>query len=162
VQPRLLFTGGDDAFSVLVRGWTGSYATHAAIVIGDQVLHAVGKGVILEMRSALRTRYGYYDVAELEVLPDVSEGLRLASAQVGRRYDNLDVASRLLFVALRGLLPWTARRAVNTPGAWTCARFCMLLDPIGDRIPEWRHVDRTSVTPVDLLAVAGPSFRRVG
>jgi hypothetical protein len=39
----------------------------------------------------------------------------------------------------------------------------MLLDPHGDRIPEWSGIHRRTVVPADLLAAAeaGLSFQRV-
>lgn len=156
----LVFTTGRDAFQMLVASTTKSKATHAAIGLGDQLLHAYENGVLLESRDEWLGKREQKLVAEFEILPDVSEGVGQALAHVGEKYDVAHVFKawilRLLSPAIRSLGP-------DSRNKFTCARFVTLIDPHGDRIPEWRYLWREALAPVDLLDAAmwGPSFRRL-
>lgn len=160
---RLLFLTGDDPFSAAVKAWTLSPASHVALALGNSgnlLLHAVAKGIILEPRWAVYRRLRYRDVAEFEVLPDVSRETNALLARAGDRYDYGEIVSHVLLRVARCALPWIPA-TVSTPRRWTCARFLLDLDPTRSKIPEWRGLDARTVTPSDLLRVAGSSFRRL-
>lgn len=158
-RPTLVFTTGLDPFQVLINVSTLSEAGHVAIGLGDHLLHAYEKGVVYEPREVWFTGKRQRLVRELEILPDVSEGVARCMQHIGEPYD----VGGVLRTALRILLSRLQSPVVVRPNArissHTCASFAMLLDPEGARIPEWRGVHRGTVTPADLLEVAGPSFQ---
>lgn len=150
---RLLFLTGEDWFSVGIRAFTQGLPSHVGVCFGPQgshVLHAVSKGVKIEPRERLYAKYSFYDVAEFQIIPDVRPGFHQAASQVGKPYDKGEIYSRVINKVVRVACPWVPEAAVSE-GQWTCARFAMLLDPMGARIPEWRSLDPKTVTPVELL-----------
>ena len=161
--PRLVFTAGFDPFQVFINIGTGSPASHAALGIGDQLLHAYEDGVILEPRSAWFGKMQQRLVAEFLILPDIEDGLDLAFAQIGKRYDAAGVIRAIIARLLRLTMSPIRNLGPAPMNAHTCAAFVMLVDPYGQRIPEWRDLDRTTIVPADLMALAsmGPSFQRV-
>lgn len=166
IPVRLLFTTGPDWYQAAIRLTTLSPASHAAVAIGEhgeQILHAIEKGVRLEPRSDWLIKEKQRVVAEYLVQPDVSDGVRNMLAHVGERYD-LPGVVRIGLIRMFNLFGSPVHYFGPMSNiAHTCARFVMLLDPLGHRIPEWRHIDRESVTPSDLLRAAegGPSFLRI-
>lgn len=162
---RILFSSGLDPFSVFVRLATMSKTNHVSIVVGDNVIHAVTKGVRIEDRRRLYTSYNYSDVAEYEILPDVSLGLDFVMRQLGRSYDTAEVATRFVSKLVNGFGSHEAVPAVGqtSPGQWSCARLAMAIDPTRRQIPEWRKLNPQTVTPGSLLQATrtGASFRRI-
>lgn len=162
-NPSLVFTTGTDPFQIFVNVGTGSRATHAAIGLDDQLLHADENGVRLEPRAKWFGPMRQRLVAEFVILPNVDDGIELALAQIGKGYDTFGV----LRTALSRLLSLTCspiRYFGPAPmSAHTCAAFTMLLDPYGWKIPEWQGLDRATVVPGDLMTLAsiGPSFQQV-
>jgi hypothetical protein len=162
IRPSLVFTTGADPYQFLIKIGTRSLATHTAIGLGDQLLHAYEIGVVCEPRDYWFGEMQQGLVAEYAILPDVTAGVRLALQHVGKKYD---VAGAFKIGVLRAL------RAMGSPiqslgplsdEAHTCACFAMLMDPYGQQIPEWRGISREAVVPADLLRAAdGPSFQRV-
>jgi hypothetical protein len=157
----LVFTTGLDPFQMLISIAGKSFAAHVAIGIGDQLLHAYEPGITLEPREDYFAKQKQHLVAEYAILPDVGDGLREALTHVGKRgfftgatQIAIIRALRIVGSPLQHLVPSNER---------TCARFAMMLDRKGERIPEWRDVRRRSVVPGDLLAVAedGSSFQRL-
>ncbi len=163
MQPTLVFTTGIDPFQLLINLGTCSIAGHAAIGLGDQLLHAHESGVLLEPRSSWFGRDEQSLVAEFVILPDVSEGIDFAMTQLGKKYD----AGGVLRIAISRLLRLTLSPITYFGPApmkrHMCSAFVMLVDPYGAQIPEWRDLDRAIVTPSDLLGAAslGSSFRRI-
>jgi hypothetical protein len=158
--PTLAFTTGADPFQFLVKATTDSAASHAAIGLGDQLLHAYEDGVLLESRDEWLGKRKQVLVAEFQILPDVTDGIARAMQHLGKKYDAMHVLKiwllRLLHPAIRSLGP-------DAPDKFTCARFVTMIDPYGERIPEWRHLWMEAITPADLLdcALWGPSFHRI-
>jgi hypothetical protein len=164
VLPRLVFTTGVDPFQIFVNVGTGSSATHAAIGLDDQLLHADEKGVRIEPCAKWFGPDRQRLVAEFAILPNVDDGIDLALAQIGKGYDIIGVL-RATLARLLALTCSPIRNFGPAPmSAHTCAAFVMLLDPFGWRIPEWHGLDRATIVPADLLGLAsiGPSFQRVG
>jgi len=163
MRPRLLFLSGLDLISLGVRVLTMSRAAHVAIILGENVVHSVSKGVLLEDRRRLYTKYHYEDIAEYEILPDVGLGLDYLLSQLGRPYDNGEVASRIITQILNGFTGIDRMDSLTSRGQWTCARFAMAIDPMRDRIPAWWRLDPRTVTPASLLKATrtSPRFRRV-
>lgn len=159
VPARLVFTTGLDPFQFLIGATTQSPATHAAIGIGDHLLHAYERGVMLEPRDEWLGKQKQRLVAEFQILPDVTDGIYGALSQVGQKYD---VGHVIKIGLLRLLRPFTPKLWPEREDRFTCARFVMLIDPHGD-IPEWHDVWREAVVPGDLLerALVGPSFYQV-
>jgi len=152
---------GWDPVQLLINVSTRSRAAHVAIGLGDHLLHAYEPGITLEPREAYLGNREQHVVAEYDVLAYVDDNLRDALAHVGRRgwwTGAIQIAAiralRVCGSPLQHLIPSNER---------TCARFAMLLDPRGDRIPEWGGIHRRTVVPADLLAAAetGLSFQRV-
>lgn len=162
-RPRVAFFAGVDPFSLAVRAFTASRVTHAAVAIDGNILHAASKGVLLEDRRRLYTHYLYEDVAEFEVLPDVTPGLNYMLKQLGKPYDLTEIASRVISKIANAFSGIDRMDALNSPGQWTCARFVMALDPTRVVFPEWRALDPRTVTPASLLQATqiSPYFRRV-
>lgn len=168
-RPRILFMTGQDPFSVSVQMMTYSDVSHCGIVIPSEatqpemVLHAAGRGVKYEPRARLVSKYRFSDIAEYEILPDVSDGVIFLLKQVGKRYDNEEIVSRVILRVLQVASPWVTKAALPSPDQWTCARLAMAVDPTRTRLPEWKSLDPDSVTPIDLLTATdgGPHFRRV-
>lgn len=160
IPATLVFTTGLDPFQLLIRLSTACPATHAALGIGDQLLHAYEDGVLLESRDKWLGERDQKLVAEFQILPDVTDGVHAAMSHIGKKYDVAHVFKigilRLLRPALRSLGPDAADK-------FTCARFVTMIDPYGDAIPEWRDIWREAIVPADLLDVAltGPSFSRL-
>ncbi len=156
----LVFTSGLDAFQLLINIATGSPATHAAIGIGDQLLHAHEPGVTLDSRDVWLGKEEQKLVAEFEILPDVTDGIEAAMAHVGKKYD---IAHVIKIGLLRLLRPAFWSLGPDAADKFTCARFVTMIDPYGEAIPEWRDIWREAVVPADLLerALVGPSFRRL-
>ena len=159
---RLVFTTSDDLFSLGVRMLTFSDVAHVAIGLGnrgDRLLHATLKGVVVQPRKTWRQR----TVADFEIVPNVLRGLIRCGAQLGKPYDDAEVALRPFLAMLQYISPFAPRSGAS-PTAWSCARFVMLLDPGGYQIPEWRDLDPLTATPADLFGrcLGGQSFRRVG
>jgi hypothetical protein len=157
----ILFTTGPDAFQRLVARSTKSVATHAALGLGDQLLHAYEEGVILEPRDRWFGEMKQKLIAEFEILPDVSDGVANAMQHVGKKYDGIHIVKagflRLFHPTFASLgKTWRKDR-------FTCAQFVTTIDPYGEKIPEWRHLWRAALAPSDLLEAAlwGPSFARV-
>lgn len=158
--PTLVFTSGLDPFQILINLGTFSRAGHAAIGIGDQLLHAYEPGVVIEPRERWLTRKRQRLLAEFEILPDVSQGLLECAQRVGEPYDVLGAFRIALWVTLKRMWSPVQNLGPASKTSHTCASFVMLLDPCGEHIPEWRRLDRAIVTPADLLLAAeGPSFR---
>lgn len=167
---RLVFTQGDDLFSVGVRALSLSPTSHVAIGFGgaagaggassaDHLLHVrLKKGVVLEPRK----KWKQPTIAEFVVLRNVSRGLAFCLSQIGRPYDTNEVTERPILTLIRTIMP-LAPVDNRTPGAWHCARFAICLDPNGDVIPEWRGLDPLTVTPGELYdrCLYGSSFMRV-
>ena len=162
----LLFTSSDHIADRLIRRFTGSPTSHVAITLGEDrqtLLHAVPQGVIIEPRSTWMQRDKAWVVAEYEVLPDVSQGLKRVLGFVGERYDFLFPANYAL--------AYFYRRTVGAPvralyrqlrSSQTCAQLALLLDANCQKIPEWCGLEFDTVLPADLLKRAdGPSFRRI-
>lgn len=158
--PTLVFTTGADPFQFLVKATTDSAASHAAIGLGDKLLHAYEDGVLLETRNEWLGKREQVLVAEFQILPDVTDGIARALEHLGKKYDGAHVIKiwllRLLQPAIRSLGP-------DAPDRFTCARFVTTIDPRGERIPEWQHLWLEAITPADLLECAlwGPSFHRI-
>jgi hypothetical protein len=169
IQPRLpisvVFTTGFDPYQLLIKLGTGCSASHAAIGIGDQLLHAYEDGVVLEPRTRwFGKEMDQKLVAEFLVLQDVGAGVREALQHIGKPYDVFGAFKIGILMALKAMGSPIDRFGGEVPNdAHTCACFTMLLDPGGVVIPEWRGIDRGTVVPRDLLeaAVGGASFLRV-
>jgi len=161
LRPRLVFSTGADPYQFLIKVGTQSPATHAAIGLGDRLLHAYEVGVVLEPRDYWFGDMQQQLIAEYAILPDVSAGVREAFRHLGKKYD---IAGAVKIGLLRALQVFGSPLQSLGPisdEAHTCACFAMLLDPYGLRIPEWRWIRRESVVPGDLLrACKGPSFWR--
>lgn len=158
---RLVFYTSDDLFSLGVRAYSMSPICHVAIGLGpaaNQLLHARTKGVVLEPRSRFRMR----SIGDFLILRDVTPGLAFCLSQVGRPYDMTEISSRPLLSLLRRIMP-LAPNANATPGAWSCVRFAMMLDPNALQLTEWRDLDPLTATPSDLYqrCVYGTNFARV-
>jgi len=162
---RILFSSGTDPFSVFVRLATVSKTNHVSIVVGDNILHAVTRGVRIEDRRRLYTHYNYTDVAEYEILPDVSYGLDFVMRQLGRAYDRGELVTKLASKLSNAFGVHESAPAAGqlSTGQWSCARLAMAIDPTRTQIPEWRRVNPQTVTPGSLLQATrmGASFRRV-
>jgi hypothetical protein len=158
--PTLVFSTGSDPFQFLVKATTNSAASHAAIGLGDRLLHSYEDGTLLEPRGEWFGKREQVLVAEFQILPDVTDGIARAMRHLGKKYDAMHVIKiwllRLLHPAIRSLGP-------DAPDKFTCARFVTMIDPYGERIPEWRHLWMEAITPADLLdcALWGPSFHRI-
>lgn len=160
-RPTLVFTKAWDWFQVLVNISTTSPASHVGIGLGDALLHVDARGVVLEHRLAYMIRKRQHVVSEVEILPDVSDGLDHCLSQVGRPYDYPGILRTAIGIALdRMKSPLRGLDFSPSSGSYTCAGFVMLLDPDG-RIPEWKTVNRSTATPADLLSAIGPSFREL-
>lgn len=161
--PTLVFTTGIDSFQFLVNFATLSPAAHTAIGLGDHLLHANDRGVVLEPRIDWFTRKRQRLVGEFEIVPDVRHGVQRCLGRLGEGYDFPGIVRLTVMIALRHLRSSIGRVGWAPGSAHTCSSFAMLLDPHGDLIPEWRDLDRASVMPVDLLgrAHSGPSFRKL-
>ena len=162
-SPTLVFTSGSDPFQLLVSAVSLSPASHAAIGLGDHLLHVHEKGVVYEPRFDWFAHKRQRLVAEFEILPDVQRGLAIAFSCLGDRYDYGGVARLGLHLMLcAAFSPLQGHLGSPPCNAHTCAAFVMLLDPDSSRIPEWDHLNRSTVLPVDLLRAAlnGPSFSR--
>ena len=159
-KPTLVFTTGRDAFQALVAKTTQSVATHAAIGLGDQLLHAYEDGVMLDSRDAWFTTRKQLLVAEFAIVPNVDDGIDQALQHVGQKYDAMHVIKAWL---LRTLWPFVRSLGPDRHDRFTCARFVTLIDPNGERIPEWRYLWHEALAPADLLECAlwGVSFRRM-
>ena len=142
LRARLVFTTGSDPFQALLKLGTRSDSTHAAIGIGDQLLHAYEDGVILEPRSEWFDRAEQRLCAEFWVLPDVTHGLHVALQHVGDKYDVIGIIKAALLRALDLCASPVRDLGPVANDAHTCACFAMLLDPFGIQIPEWRSIDR--------------------
>ena len=130
------------------------------IATAHHLLHAIEKGVCIEPRASWLQKQRLLD--EFEILPDVSPGLTNCLARVGQPYDSWGVVRAGFAVLLKRF--WSTLQLIGPANnsAHTCASFVMMLDPKGERIPEWRYLHRGVVTPAQLLyAAAGPSFRHV-
>lgn len=163
-RPTLVFTGARepllDPFQLFVNVGTWSPASHAAIGLGDWLLHVHDAGVVHEPRSAWLDS-GQRLIAEYAVLPDVRAGLVERFSHLGDRYAFFEVA-KITALRLMHLLAFPVRSLGPVArGSHTCAEFVMGLDPSGLIVPEWRSINRASVVPADLLAAMGPSFRRI-
>ena len=158
---RLVFTMGWDPFQLLINVSTRSTAAHVAIGLGDHLLHAYEPGITLEPREEYLEKREQKLVAEYNVLPYVDDHVRAALVHIGQRGFWLGVFQVGFIRALR--LCGSPLSHLFSSNERTCARFAMLLDPRGDRIPEWQGIHRHAVVPADLLvaAEAGPSFERV-
>jgi hypothetical protein len=151
-------SGPTSLFQAIVKIATLSNCDHVAIGLGDQLLHARDRGVVLEPRAAWARKNNV--IAEAEILPDVTPGLERCLSRVGQNYDLAGILRIGIGLALRRTLsplrPWGSE-----PDEHTCAGFAMLLDPHGEVIPEWQELSRRSVVPCDLLNALGPSFRKL-
>lgn len=159
-NPTLVFTAGWDPFQVLINITTFSRATHVAIGLGPDLLHAYEPGVKLDSRQWWFNKKHQRLVAEYEILPDISPGLYECLAHLGEPYDTVGVlrtAAKIILQRMQSPIQTTGSAAALSH---TCASFVTLLDPYGERIPEWRNLDRGTVTPADLISrCLGPSFR---
>lgn len=157
---NLVFTSGNQPFEWLVRIGTLSPTSHAAVAIGDDLLHVHDAGVVFEPRGSWLAQDQRL-IAEYKIIPDVSDSIDLLKAQIGMPYDAVGAA---LIVARRALMHAKSSLAL-VPGrvsAQTCAAFVMQLDD-GSKIPEWTKIRRDVVAPADLLRACeyGPSFERI-
>lgn len=161
-KPSLLFTTGEDPFSLSIQMLTASPASHVAICLNNgknEIVHAIRK-VRHENRSRLYTKYAYKDVAEFLILPEVN--LDHVMSQTGKLYDFDEVITGFFMRGIQLAAPWVTRAAVATGGKWTCARLALALDPKRNIIPEWRGLNPEGITPDELLqTMAGPSFYRI-
>ncbi len=156
----LVFTTGFDPFQMLISVAGKSMAAHVAIGLGDQLLHAYEPGIVLEPREDYFANKQQKLVAEYAILPDVSDGLDEAMGNIGKGGFHVGATQIALLRILR-IVGSPLQHFIST-NERTCARFAMLLDRTGERIPEWRAVNRRAVVPGDLMMVAdGPSFQRV-
>jgi hypothetical protein len=160
IPVTLVFTTGFDPFQVLINLSTKSPATHAALGVGDHLLHAYEPGVMLEPREEWLGKQEQRLVAEFQILPDVTYGVEQAMTHVGKKYD---VAHVFKIGLLRLLRPALWSLGPDAADKFTCARFVTTIDPYGELIPEWRDLWHEALVPADLLdaALTGPSFLRV-
>lgn len=160
IPVTLVFTTGRDPFQWLINLSTKSPATHAALGVGDYLLHAYEPGVMLEPRDEWLGKQKQTLVAEFQILPDVTDGVETAMTHVGKKYD---VAHVFKIGLLRLLRPALWSLGPDAADKFTCARFVTLIDPDGEVIPEWRDLWREALVPADLLdrALVGPSFHRL-
>lgn len=129
---------------------------------GEKFLHACKDGVVLEDRQYRLHNKKQRVVAEYLILPDVSDGVREALTYVGEQYDypGLVRGSFLRIIAL--FASPLSSFGVKKDREQFCTRFIMLIDPLGEKIPEWRYINREQVSPMDLLfAAQGSSFKRI-
>jgi hypothetical protein len=156
-----VFTTGLDPFQALIGAVGNSLAAHVALGFDGQLLHAYEPGIVLEPRTTYFDTCGQHLVAEYAILPDVDDGFVEALTHVGKRGFLLGATQIAIVRALR-LCGSPLQHFIPT-NERTCARFAMTVDRTGDRIPEWRNLDRRAVVPGDLLAIAdvGPSFQRL-
>ena len=154
-RPTILVLTSDRPVGRAIRWFTRGPATHVAIGIGGDVIHARDRGVTYEPRAALGDQH-YALLAEYAVLRDVRAGLAHVFSQHGKPYDVGDLV---------GWLVRPRRRHVQLDGhrpRWTCVRLALALDPDRTRIPEWTSLDPGLTTPTDLWrSMEGTSFQRV-
>lgn len=163
-RTTVVFSSGRTLFQRLVQLVSLDTIDHVSIGVGDKILHARDRGVVLEPRSTWFVEQNNQHIAEFEVVPDVSRNVLRCLGRIGEPYDKPGVARVGLGIALRRtgslLGPWPA-----SPESHTCAAFVMLLDPTGDLIPEWSKITRRDAVPSELFdaigALGSPSFRRI-
>lgn len=162
-QPTIVFSSGLTWFQVLVKAATLSNVDHVSIGLGDHLLHARDRGVVLEPRSKWFIDNRQSFLAEYEILPDVSLGLAECRRRVGEPYDHLGIARTWFDHLWRRTLSAINFDFAAASRAHTCTGFTMMLDPDGTRIPEWQSIARGSAVPADLYrrTASGPSFRRI-
>jgi len=157
----LVFTTGDDLFQGLIGLHTESRATHVAIGLGAELLHAQENGVCLDPRGYWFGTRKQKLVAEFAILPDVTDGASRALSHVGERFGWFYVFKAGL---LRRLAPLLRSLGLDPVYQQSCTQLVLQLDPQGERIVEWQGLwPRAALAPSDLLEVAswGPSFRRI-
>lgn len=160
----IIFSSGRTLFQRLVQLVSLDSIDHVSIGIGDKILHARDRGVVLEPRAAWFVEQNNQHIAEFEVLPDVSQSVLACLDCIGQPYDKPGVLRVGLGLGLRRsgsmLGAWPA-----SPGSHTCAAFALMLDPHGDLIPEWAQIARRDAIPSQLFdaigALGSPSFRRI-
>ncbi len=163
---RLIFTARHHPWDWGVRWLTKSRASHVGFALGptgNPLVHATAEGVVIEPRSAWIN--GRYVVAEYEIVPDMTaEFASRVLPKVGQPFAYGTIAMRGLESLLR-TVSWPTIRlpAANGSGTHVCSQLVMLLDPRGEKIPEWREINAGAATPEDLLRAAeqGLSFRRI-
>jgi hypothetical protein len=130
---------------------------------GEKFLHTYEDGVVLEDRDYWLKKEKQRIVAEYVIVPDVSNGVLEALTYVGEKYDVPGILRGGLIRVFGLLASPIYSFGTITYRAQTCSRFVMLIDPLGEKIHEWRYVNREHVSPGDLLVAttAGPSFRRI-
>lgn len=161
-RPTLVFTSGFDPFQLLINIGTFSRAGHVAIGYGNDLLHAYEPGVEITPRSYWFGEKKQRLIHEYEIVPDVSRGMLRCIDRIGEPYDVVGVLRAMFVLTLKRFASPVRTRGTASKASHTCASFVMLLDPEGGIIPEWRDVDRSVVTPADLLIAArGPSFQPV-
>lgn len=156
-----MFSTGGTWFQQLVQLGTLSRVDHVSIGLGDHLLHAHEKGVVLEPRAAWFGKPTQRWLGEYEILPDVSEGLASCLQRVGEPYDRVGIARVFLGHLWGRTLSAMTLDLSSASRAHTCSSLVLMLDPDGSKIPEWRDLASGSVVPVDLHRRLGASFRRI-
>ena len=161
-QPTLVFSSGLTWFQLLVKIATLSNTDHVSIGLGDHLLHARDKGVMLEPRSTWFIEKRQTFLAEYAIIPDVSVGLAGCLQRVGEPYDHLGIGRTFFGLVWSRALSATNLDLRTSSRAHTCTTFAMMLDPDGTQIPEWHGISRGKATPTELhRSIDGPSFRRI-
>ena len=150
----------DNIFGQLIKFFTGSPFTHAAIGFEENSkqywLHAVGSGVQICDR-------GYQSglVAEFQVLPPVDNEVELAKKKVGEPYSKLTILGFLIMILAKKFgigidNPFYEKSAV------VCSEFVVESDT-QHLIPEFNGLDPADIAPADLFNICanGKSFKRI-
>jgi len=154
----LVFTASDSWISKTIRWFTKSTASH--VMIGTQLqgvpvyLHSTIGGVQITPMS----KYTDRKVAEYEIIPDLSDGLRHAYTHIGSKYDYIGLLGYAVVILAWRWFKAKIKNPLANKDAVVCSEFIIHFDH-AKIIPEWRGLDPETTTPETLLKVAGSSFR---
>lgn len=152
----LVFTTSTSLLSKAIRAFTGGPTSHVAIgteFFGVPVLiHAALDNDVSGVQITTREKWLVANslVAEYEILPDVTNNMRSMIMLLGEKYDKLGLIGYVLVAVAKWFGKWI-KNPLASPRAWVCPRYVLGLDPECALIPEWKNIDRDSVTPKDLL-----------
>lgn len=121
--------------SDVIRFMTGGALwSHCGLVVGDNVVEALIKGVTLTPLTEWKARYPRYDLVEIEC-PDPEAAEQFAIAQVGKAYDWLGCIGA----------PWRAHW--QDPNRWYCSELVEAAVAAGGR-HRWRR-EKNGISPMD-------------
>lgn len=161
----LVFTTTNSWLSKLIRFFTKGRSSHVMVGIKvydqDMFLHCTSGGVQVTPRE--KWLKGSTLVAEYEIVPDVTSGVKQAFRLLNDNYDYPALLGYAWLLVMWRLFKKKVKNPLASTTSYVCSEFVCHLDLTGACIKEWSNLDPERTHPEDLLVICENSenFKKV-